>query len=176
MPIYEYIADALGCEHCQQPFEVMQKLSEAELIANPIISVAAVPAGSSDTYRPVPENYAEIDEDTQLGEWTRVTAVCHIKPNVANRVTIALWSNSAVHSVYFDDVRAMRNDTVGISAVTRSWMRSAVGWSTLPSRARKMHWRWGVTFSPCSRNSSVNSVGDFTARTLRAPSPLCNDC
>ena len=34
---------------------------EAELIANPIISVAAVPAGSSDTYRPVPENYAEIE-------------------------------------------------------------------------------------------------------------------
>lgn len=92
----------------------MVKLSEAEDIANPILSVKAVPAGGTDTYRPAAENWAEIDEDTLLGGWTRVSAVCHLKPNVANDVTVALWSNSGAHSVWFDDVRVMRNDTVGI--------------------------------------------------------------
>ena len=35
MPIYEYIADAAGCAHCRDAFDVMQKLSEPELRACP---------------------------------------------------------------------------------------------------------------------------------------------
>jgi putative FmdB family regulatory protein len=35
MPIYEYIAEAPGCEHCEQPFEVMQKIADAELTQCP---------------------------------------------------------------------------------------------------------------------------------------------
>ena len=35
MPIYEYVADAAGCAHCRAPFELMQKLSEPELLACP---------------------------------------------------------------------------------------------------------------------------------------------
>lgn len=53
MPIYDYIAERDGCEHCRQPFEIMRKLSEAELSACPrcggpvrrIISAPGIAAG-----------------------------------------------------------------------------------------------------------------------------------
>jgi putative FmdB family regulatory protein len=35
MPIYEYIAQAQGCEHCRAGFDRLQKLSDAELSVCP---------------------------------------------------------------------------------------------------------------------------------------------
>ena len=35
MPFYDYLADAEGCAHCRQPFEVMQKMSDPDLAACP---------------------------------------------------------------------------------------------------------------------------------------------
>jgi putative FmdB family regulatory protein len=35
MPIYEYIAETAGCEHCRQPFDVLQKLSDPDLATCP---------------------------------------------------------------------------------------------------------------------------------------------
>ena len=54
-----------------------------------------------------------------------------------------------------------RSEIVGISSRRVSKTPWAVGWEPLPCRTRKMHWRWGVTLRPRSRNSWVNSVGVF---------------
>lgn len=35
MPIYEYRACATGCEHCREGFDLLQRLSDAELDACP---------------------------------------------------------------------------------------------------------------------------------------------
>ena len=68
----------------------------------------------------------------------------------------------------------LRNEVVGIWALTVSYTASAVGWSRLPWSAEKMACRCGVTFIPWALNSPVSSTGDFTAPTIAHPTTIAN--
>ena len=92
----------------------MVKLPDPTAEDGLIVTIEATPVGSSAPYRPGDYNSAVVDSETPLDGWVRVSARCHMKPNVANTVTVTLWSLSG-SSTRFDDVRALRNDTTGIN-------------------------------------------------------------
>lgn len=93
---------------------VMVRLPAGSSVGDPIATIQAVPTGADDVYRPGEYNTAYIEDDTDLEEWVRVAAYCRMRPGVTNEVTVTLWSMSASNT-YFDDTRAMKNDTVGIN-------------------------------------------------------------
>lgn len=95
---------------------VLAKLSTATAVGQPIASIQAYPTGESTPYNPTAVNFAEVDDDTVLGSWTRFTCRCSVKAGVVNTVRVGLFSGSGAHSTWFDDVRALRNDTTGYSA------------------------------------------------------------
>lgn len=55
---------------------------------------------------------ASVTEETVVGGWNRVTVRCLVPPDGA-QVRVTLW-NSHAGNRYFDDVRALKNDTTGI--------------------------------------------------------------
>lgn len=70
MPIYEYAATGKGCAHCENRFDVRQKIADAELSACPrcgaavrrVISAPAIAMGNAHTLK---ERHAEKHGFTQ---------------------------------------------------------------------------------------------------------------
>lgn len=78
-----------------------------------LCSITAVPSDGSDVYRPGDYNTATVLSDTASGSWVRVGCYCYMRPGRQNVVTVTLWSLGG-GNIYFDDVRAQKNDTTGI--------------------------------------------------------------
>lgn len=84
-------------------------------VGSRLLSIAATPVGETATWRPLSDNDVTTGEDTNLGEWDRYNAYCLLKPGVDNDITVVLWAPTAA-AIRFDDVRVLRNDTIGYPA------------------------------------------------------------
>lgn len=96
----------------------MCRLGAADADGDPIVSIQAVPWGESEPYRPSAANTASVTSDDPRSAWGRYTARCMMRPGVAHTVTVTIW-NSGGGDRFFDDVRALRNDTTGYAAPGR---------------------------------------------------------
>jgi len=92
----------------------MVRIPAGAVEGDEIITILAVPDGETTAYRSGEANTYRVQADTPTGQWIRVGAYTRVRPNVHNTITVTLWSQY-VGNTYFDDVRAMKNDTTGLN-------------------------------------------------------------
>lgn len=64
----------------------------------------------------VDESIVVVDEDTNIGGWTRIDTTARVPIGASRHVTVTLISLGSHGDTYFDDVRALHNDTTGIAS------------------------------------------------------------